>query len=204
LASNRWDENVPSGSSAINLGDDDIRSLTTSLRIGLDDEHHWDSTLGDANRGTHRLGSARAYVDNQSNLSASGTSYTGRLYWADDTGRLFVTPNSGVTAFSGSTAVIECGTSPGQNARWVVQRGTVNTGADNAIQSRTFSPTYDASPVVNLTSEQTDTGQFYPILATIEAVSASAVTFTTIMADSGASALAVPVHWAAFGYVTFT
>ena len=96
-----WDENLPSGSSAVKLGDNDIRNLTVALGDGLDAEHHWDNTQGTANRGLHRPGSGRAYVDVQSNLSDSGTSAKGKLYYASDRSRLFVTPLSTVTCFVG-------------------------------------------------------------------------------------------------------
>ena len=143
-----WDENLPSGSSAIKLGDDDVRNLTVALGDGLDAEHHWDNTQGSANRGLHRKGSARAYIDIQSRMSGSGSSEAGKIYFASNTSRLFVTPDSGNSVQVGSIAhpeVIEISgaVAYGPRFRPVIEAGSGTGGTEIA-----FSSEYETPPIV--------------------------------------------------------
>lgn len=147
-----WDENLPSGSSAIKLGDDDVRNLTVALGDGLDAEHHWDNTQGSANRGLHRKGSARAYIDVQSRMSGSGSSEAGKLYFASNTSRLFVTPDSGTSVQVGSIAhpeVIEIrdAVAYGPQFRPVIEAGS-GTGASGGAGVVVFNSEYEVAPVV--------------------------------------------------------
>lgn len=118
-----WNESSPPDTSSAGLGDDAIRSLTTAIRTGLDGEHIWPSGGGDA--GVHRLGSARAYVGTQSQVSSSGTD--GRLMFASDTSR-FYHVGSGGTSLIGGSRVISVGTTTGftypQRHHWVEEIGT--------------------------------------------------------------------------------
>lgn len=84
-----WNEGLPPGSRAVGLGDNDIRSMKTDVRSGLDSEHVWPSSGGTA--GQHRAGSARAFYGTQSRVSASDASTVadGRLMIASDTSLLF-------------------------------------------------------------------------------------------------------------------
>jgi hypothetical protein len=55
-----WDETVPSGTSSIAQGDDDIRSLKSFMRSWISQEHY--TTDGSTtSAGEHKLGSARAF-----------------------------------------------------------------------------------------------------------------------------------------------
>jgi hypothetical protein len=101
-----WNENSPADGDNAGQGDDAIRSLKSSIRVGLDGEHVWPSGGGDA--GVHRLGSARAYVGTQSIVSSAGTD--GRLMVTSDTSRLFHVGSAG-TSYVGGQNVIE---GPGQ------------------------------------------------------------------------------------------
>jgi len=73
----QWDESVPSSSSNAGLGEQDIRSIKTSVRNALDSEHIFSST-GGAATGAHRPGSAVAFFGASSKISSSDTD--GRLY----------------------------------------------------------------------------------------------------------------------------
>jgi len=121
-----WDESVPADSENAGLGDDRIRSLKTSVRVGLDAEHVWPSGGGDA--GVHRLGSARPFYAVQSLVSSTGTD--GRLMVTSDTSRLFHV-GSGGTMFLGGQAAISAGSSPvgGQNFYWAHEFGAVLSSA---------------------------------------------------------------------------
>src|SRR5439155_682045 len=99
-----WDETLPSDSENAGLGDDRIRSLKSSVRVGLDGEHVWPSGGGDA--GVHRLGSGRPFYGPQSLVSSSGTD--GRLMVTSDTSRLFHVGSAG-TMFLGSQGVLSVG-----------------------------------------------------------------------------------------------
>lgn len=103
-----WSESAPANSDKLGLGAGEIRSLKTALRTGLDAEHVWPSSGGDA--GVHRLGSARAYVGAESTVSSSGTD--GRLMVASNTSRLFHV-GSGGTMLLGGSAVALVGTGAG-------------------------------------------------------------------------------------------
>lgn len=133
MATIGWDESVPSDTESAGLGDDRIRSLKTSLRQGLDDEHDWPSAGGDA--GKHRRGSAKVYVGSQSAVSSSGTD--GKLMHASDTSRLFGV-GSGGTTLIGGPRVIQAADFPGavpQRHAWVEEFGIATTGAPNGAGS---------------------------------------------------------------------
>lgn len=96
-----WDESSPADNESAGLGDDRIRSLKTSLRQGLAEEHAWPSGGGES--GQHLRGSAKNYSGLQSQVSSCGTD--GKLMWASDTSRLFGV-GSGGTAFLGGPNVV--------------------------------------------------------------------------------------------------
>ena len=96
-----WDENKPAGQDSLGLGDDEIRSLKTALRAGLGAEHVWPSTGGDA--GVHQLGSARAFVGTESQVSSAGTD--GRLMVTSDSSRLFHVGSTGTMFLGGSNGL---------------------------------------------------------------------------------------------------
>lgn len=121
-----WNESSPPDTESAGLGDDRIRSLLTSVRIGMDDEHVWPSAGGDA--GKHRLGSAKVFVGTQSAVSSSGTD--GRLMWASDTSRMFHV-GSGGTVYLGGPLGLSLGTTIGfsfpQHHYWAEELGIAST-----------------------------------------------------------------------------
>src|SRR2546430_4570823 len=102
-----WDESLPSDSENAGLGDDRIRSLKTSLRIGLDGEHVWPSGGGDV--GVHRLGSAPAFYGVQNLVSSTGAD--GRLMGSSDTSRVFYV-RAARGPFLGGAPVLSVGSPP--------------------------------------------------------------------------------------------
>lgn len=144
-----WDEGKPAGGDSLGIGDDEIRSTKSAIRTGLDAEHIWPSSGGDA--GVHRLGSARPYVGAQSLVSSTGTD--GRLQWTSDSSQFFHV-GSGGTAFIGGARVISAGsypgTSPPQRSQWVMEFGEGRT--DSGITSVNFPNSgYSGKPVVTVT-----------------------------------------------------
>ena len=196
-----WDETTPSGTSQVRQTDDEFVSVKSSIRSAFGNEHEFSTAVADHVRGTHKQGSARAWVDVESNLSVSGTSYIGRLYITSDTSRLFAIPASGVTLFLGSSRALEHATAlASQNSYWCVQTGTDTSAPDVADGDIVFSPAFDSTPHVALTSVITNLSN--PLIVSIKAVSASAVTYVTHN-HSGASAGGAVVHYHAVGPVTF-
>lgn len=148
-----WQEGSPADTDSAGLGDDQIRSLKTSIRVGLDGEHVWPSAGGDA--GVHRLGSARAYYGAQSLVSSSGTD--ARLMLTSDTSRLFGVGSAG-TSFIGGATVISAGSYPGtvpQRFIWVEEFGIGKTVSGNTIISIPNSG-YSNAPFVFLTAFNTN------------------------------------------------
>lgn len=119
-----WDETSPADSANAGAGAGVIRSLETSVRNGLAVEHNWPAATG-PNFGYHLLGSARAYVGTQSQVSSSGTD--GRLMLTSDTSRLFGV-GSGGTVYLGGYGSLSVDSFPGvaapQRAYWAIEMGT--------------------------------------------------------------------------------
>lgn len=102
MATIGWSESAPQNGDNLGLGAQEFRSLKTAVRTGLDAEHVWPSTGGDA--GVHRLGSARAFVGTESAVSSSGTD--GRLMIASNTSRLFGVGSGGTMLLGGAAVAL--------------------------------------------------------------------------------------------------
>lgn len=154
-----WNESSPDGGDSLGLGDNEIRSLKTSLRNGLDAEHVWPSGGGDA--GVHRLGAARAHYGVQSNVSSTGTD--GRLMQTSDTSRLFGVGSGGTTYLGGPTA-LSAGSFPGtvpQRALWVEEWGIGQTKSGTTTISFPNSG-YSGAAFIQLTQfESTTNAQMF-------------------------------------------
>lgn len=97
-----WGESSPANSDNLGLGAQEIRSLKTAVRTGLDAEHVWSST-GGAGTGIHRAGSARAFVGAESLVSSADTD--GRLYVSSDRSRLFHVGSTGTMFLGGAQSL---------------------------------------------------------------------------------------------------
>lgn len=171
-----WNESSPQGSDSLGLGDDEIRSLKTSVRIGLDGEHVWPSGGGDA--GAHRLGSARPYVGTQSLVSSAGTD--GRLMFTSDTSCLFGV-GSGGTSFIGGPTVISAGSFPGglpQRHYWATEFGIAIIPSGSVGTTISFPNSgYSGSPYVLITPFQNITS--YLTMPFVDSVAATNFTART-------------------------
>ena len=106
-----------------------VQTCALPICVGLDGEHVWPSGGGDA--GVHRLGSARAYVGTQSQVSSSGTD--GRLMWTTDTTRLFHV-GSGGTRLVGGDTVLSFDSDMGLTRhRWTAQYGEGRTASGTTV-----------------------------------------------------------------------
>lgn len=97
MASNSgWSKGLPSGSSALQLGDNDIRSNNSVLQAAWEEEHYFtDGSAGSA--GVHKLGSARVFVGTTSHLSNPTGDNDGRVMFTSDTTSLYVAHGSAST-----------------------------------------------------------------------------------------------------------
>lgn len=144
-----FDSTNPADSDNEGLGAGVIRSLKTTVQQVLDSEHNFPSG-GGANTGYHRLGSARAFYDVESNVSSSGTD--GRIQVTSDTSRLFHVGSAG-TMLLGGQNVISAGSSPvgGQTFAWFEEFGAVlRSAATTDIVSIPHSG-YSGIPFIYLT-----------------------------------------------------
>ena len=134
-----WNEGSPSDTDSAGLGDDQFRSLKSSIRVGLDGEHVWPSGGGDA--GVHRLGSARAYYGTESLVSSVGTD--GRIMQTSDTSRLFHVGSAGTSLIGGATALLvgEYPDTPPQRHYWAIEsgEGRTNSGSTTVNYPSAFS-----------------------------------------------------------------
>ena len=141
-----WDNTSPGSGDNAGLGDDEIRSLKTSMQSALDSEHDWAAT-GGANTGRHRPGAGRAYVDTQSRLSAGDVS--GRLYIASDTSRAFFlgTTSSDITNYVGGRNVLEHAADPGGHKfLWAEEGG--HAVVSSGVAAVSYSEKYSSPPTV--------------------------------------------------------
>jgi hypothetical protein len=191
-----WDESLPSDSESAGLGDDRIRSLKTSLRIGLDGEHVWPSGGGDV--GVHRLGSARPYYGAQSLVSSTGTD--GRLMVTSDTSRLFHVGSAG-TLFLGGANVLSVGSDPpgGQRFYWAHEIGEVLITGTSQVVTYPNSG-FSGIPFTLLSIFTTRTN---PMTAHLTTRSPTQFTVRGYIADSGSAASNYTLMWASIGTRSF-
>lgn len=153
-----WNESNPQDTDSAGLGDDEIRSLKTALRVGLDSEHVWPSGGGDA--GVHRYGAARTYYGAQSLVSSSGTD--GRLMQTSDTSRFFHVGSGGSSLIGGASVLLHNSfpdTAP-QRHYWAVESGEGRTasGATTVAYASGFSGVASVVLIPRITSLAADGG----------------------------------------------
>lgn len=143
-----WDNTSPGANDGAGLGDDEIRSLKTSMQSALDSEHQWSET-GGSGTGLHRPGTGRAFHDLQSNLSAGGQS--GRGFFASDTSRFFMvgTVASRVTNYIGGPSSIEQAAATGSRQHiWAEESGALGP----SVSRTQFSSEYSGIPTVQVSA----------------------------------------------------
>lgn len=189
-----WDENVPSDQESAALGDDRIRSVKTSVRIGLAAEHVWSSSGGTA--GAHLPGSAVAHWGLQSAVSSGDTN--GRLMLTSDTSRLYSVAAAGKN-YLGGARVISADSFPGptpQTHAWVEQFGTVITPSAGSSVVTFANSGYSGQPYLFVTSVQTlvAASSIIPIV-----VEQGATTFIAGAVSAGAYIAGQQLHWRSLG-----
>ena len=97
MASNSgWSKGLPSGTSNIALGDNDIRSNNSVLQAAWEDEHYFlDGSAGSA--GVHKAGSARAYVQAS---APTAVLPSGQIWLDTDTDRLYIAEAAGTGSWT--------------------------------------------------------------------------------------------------------
>lgn len=156
-----WEESVPSSSSNAGLGEQDIRSIKTSVRNALDSEHVFPSTGGVA--GAHRPGSAVAFYGASSAISSTDTN--GRIM-VDSTNSRLHHVGSADTRFLGGQYVPEAGpllkllgsnTTSTTTQVWCVEAGVGLMKTSSSTTAVTLQNTY-VNGVVTITQSKTSAG----------------------------------------------
>lgn len=190
-----WNEGAPADTDSAGLGDDQIRSLKTSVRVGLDGEHVWPSGGGDA--GVHRLGSARPYYGVQSLVSSSGSD--ARLMQTSDTSQLFHVGSAGTVLIGGAT-VISAGSFPGtvpQRASWMEEFGEGRTLSGTTTVNFPNSG-YSGVPFVYITPRLTSLIGEGGVIMWVKAVSVSGFQVDSRLTN-GASTSTHSFYWRSIG-----
>lgn len=195
MAQVQWNEADPADTEQISLGDDRIRSMKTSIRQAMDDEHVWPSAGGDC--GKHRLGSAKVYYGMQSTVSSTGTD--GKLMVTSDTSNLFHVGSAG-TMFLGGQRAISAGSSPvgGQGFYWAEEFGVAEDSGGGVGISFPNSG-FSGIPFVT-TSAWSANG--HQIIATITDITQTLLTVHCRNASTGVGS-ASSVMWRSTGTRTF-
>jgi hypothetical protein len=192
-----WDENTPADTESAGLGDDRMRSIKSSTRQGLDDEHNWPSSGGN-NVGYHRYGSARPYYGAQSAVSSAGTD--GRLMMTSDSSRLFGV-GSGGTVLLGGPGMLSIGSGLAfpQRYHWVEEVGAGMTNASGYLQVTFPNSGYSGLPYVfpSLVTVNTSSGGVYGV--SVFALSASGCSIQVWQTDTLASVQSAHVMWRSLG-----
>jgi hypothetical protein len=196
-----WNENSPAETDIADAAP--IRSIVTSVRVGLAAEHAWPTSTGPG-FGIHLLGSCRPFYDVQSNVSSSGTD--GRTLVTSDTSRMFHVGSAG-TMFIGGQNVISAGSQPqgGQRFYWAQEFGVTGQLNGNTLNTITFPnsgfsgiPFVVASCLTTLDVTHLVTGAF----VTITRISATGFD-VALTAGNGNFANNVQVCWMSLGTRTF-
>ena len=198
-----WNEASPANAESAGSGATILRSLQTSIRFGLNDEHNWPSSGGD-NVGYHRYGSARPYFGTQSRVSSSGSD--GRIMMTSDTSRLFGVGSGGTVLIGGAT-VNSFGTFPGavpQRHQWVEEFGTVVTNSAGSAHVVFPNSGFSGIPYTWLTAYSfASTSTFSPVpTASVDTASTQTtlkINTQSLAADGSARFTATTVYWRSVG-----
>lgn len=150
MATIGWNESAPADADNAGTADDQLRSLKTAIRTGLEDAMYWQDGSSLASAGQMKPGKARAFFDVQSRVSGNTD---GCLMITSDTSRLFAVP-SGASLFLGSARVIENALLPVGESRWVQSTFTMENGTSGRT---TFNPVYDNTPSVVISAQTAST-----------------------------------------------
>ena len=147
-----WTETIPSDASIVGHEPPHLRSVWTSIGLGLGTNLFWPESGGgsQASLGDLRPGGSRAFYDTASNSSSADTTrYLARAFLASDTSRLFVY-ESDRTLLAGTPYLIEHGTAAGRGV-WVETRGT-EVVPSGSVATINFGIVYDATPTTVFTT----------------------------------------------------
>ena len=196
-----WNNATPADTDNSGSGDDEIRSLKTSVQQAINNEHNFPAA-GGADTGYHLLGSARPYYGTQSRVSSSGSD--GRLMLTSDTSRLFGV-GSGGTVFLGSPTVVSLISFPEvvpQRYIWQEDVGAAWLASPEVNYGVTFEGSgFSGVPftVVSVETSLTATGRAYT--AHVRGLTATGFTLVPMVITSSGPAAAsnVTVAWRSLG-----
>jgi len=195
-----WNENSPAETDIADAAP--IRSIVTSVRVGLTAEHTWPTSTGPG-FGIHLLGSARPFYDVQSNVSSAGTD--GRLLVTSDTSRLFHVGSTG-TMYLGGQNDLSVGSAPvgGQRFYWATEFGEGKTAPGGSVVISIPNSGYSGIPFVLVSASTTAAAGTGSIEMVMTVTSKTATVFQVNAVGDGSNPTAnVVFNWLSFGTRTF-
>ena len=200
MTSVAWNENLPSGTSAIKLGDNDIRTTFTNLRSAMSDEHDWGATFdGTAeDRGKHTPNASRISFGTASVRPADAPSgMSGMMYMESDYSLrawAFITDAASNKSYViGGARAIHADNTPDTDYYQVLSDFTM---APNSVVSMPV--TFAVKPVVATSVETSNDTILWHSVVTLDVQS---IGVTTALWSGGATNDGEVVHVLALGQV---
>ena len=200
MTSVAWNENLPSGTSAVKLGDDDIRTTFTNLRSAMSDEHDWGTTFdGTAeDRGKHTANASRiSYGTASVRPTDAPSGMSGMMYMESDHSlrawAFITTAVSNKSYVIGGARAIHADNTPTVDFYQVMSDFTM---APNSVISMPV--TFSVKPVAVASVETSESTTFQCSVVTLDVQS---IGVETRYYDGAASDDAEVVHVLAFGQV---
>lgn len=191
--------NQPSDTESAGLGDDRIRSLTSSFQQLLDAEHNV-PTAGGNSVGYHRFGSARPYYGTQSQVSSSGSD--ARIMVTSDTSRLFGAGSGGTVMLGAGPGALSIGSGVvfPQRHYWVEEVGKGVTNASGTTTITFPNSGYSGAPFVQVTTiSEGGAGARTDQIATLTHPTATEVTVYIVLASTSVGLSTVSFFWRSLG-----
>lgn len=206
-----WSDGLTLGTSNASAGDDELRSIMTSIASGLQPSFYWPGTGGGslASAGESQPGNARAaragnsavtggYGDgylllntNHISLHHIGSTWTAMLAHAS-----MLDHDGSVSAPSLATA------------RWVTQAGSfsLSSTSDGQVGQKTvsFTSSYDTFPLVFVTVQQPTLSSGYLVNVSSLVTQSTATMFTSTYSGVATVVSVATVHWESSGTMALT
>ncbi len=194
-----WAPDTPSGSSAIRLGDEDIRSFKTSIQQALDSEHSFPSNFGAEERGRHTPNASRVSYGNVASVPLIAPSDMSGVMYQETTGgkRLWNFPFGASTQSNvvGGVRHIQMDTNPTADFGHILSGFTIPPNASTAMPV-----TFAAAPIVTISIQTTESTHSF--IGTVTELTTTNITVSTVPVVAGGPTSDVEVvHVLALGEV---
>lgn len=199
MASVSWYSYLPSGTSAVKLGDDDIRTNFQAISSAMADEHEWSQAGGAADRGRHTPNASRVSFGATASAPAEAPSgMSGVMYLETNLARRLWGYPHGASAQStllGGMRHIQADANPSAGYGFVQSAFTI---IPNSVQSMPVE--FLAAPIVVVSVQTSVETTFQCSIYTLDTVN---IGVATAYAHAGPTNDAEFVHVLALGQVAF-